>query len=251
MAKYEVDIQADTVKKLKNMIGIGTIDDRKYVITTNGTHDVDDFIEYTQVNVAISDVNVELAPADEPLSITTLGTHEIVHQGVNPEGVTVYTGYKAIDVDLLLTEVTSLEKIYSSMQVEGNTEAGNTAVGKLITTVASNTDRSVLQKETKFTIFAGDDVPGATNNLNISKPMCVSRFNINEVEDYNELDNIQIPDLSVENNVITLTITGAAVDAQKLRSHALTGTLNTTVDALNELFAEAGYVLVPVEAEEI
>ena len=255
MAKYEVDIQADTVKKLKNMIGIGTIDDSKYVITTNGTHDVDDFIEYTQVNVAINDVNIDLAPADRPLSVTALGPLEIVHQEVNSEGITVYTGYKAIDVDLVLTEVTSLEKIYSSMQVEGNTEAGNTAVGKLITTVASNTDKSVLQKETKFTIFDGDDVPGATNSLNISKPMCVSRFNINEIEDYNELVDLEVTatplDPDVDPETVIFAIAGNACDTEGLRKHPLSGTFTTTIDALNVEFAKVGYILVPVETQEL
>ena len=242
MAEYKVTLQDDTVKKLKNMLNIGTTDE-EYVIEDNGVLDVDSFIDHTKINVNIGNVNVHL---DEEAQLLTTQGEQIIITEEQEGDVTTYSGPRKVKVQVGLDEVTDPTQISVIVDkgVIGNTGA------KITTSVKSNVDSSVIHKAIDFTIFKEDHEPGVPA-LDLTKPDCITYYNINEVEDYDELDNIQIPDLSVEDNVITLTITGAAVDAQKLRSHALTGTLNTTVEALNELFAEAGYALVPINNQEL
>lgn len=242
MVEYKVTLQDDTVKKLKNILNIGTVDE-EYVIEDNGVIDVDTFIDHTKINVNIGDVNVHL---DEPTpTLTTQGIHTIITE--EQEGdVTTYSGSREVRVQVGLEEVTDPTQI--SVIIDKGVIGSNNA--KIIASVRSNVDSSVLNNPIAFTIFEDDHAPSIPA-LDLTKAECIAHYAINEVEDYNELDSLQIPDLSVENDVITLTITGAAVDAQKLRSHALTGTLNTTVEALNELFAEAGYALVPINNQEL
>ncbi len=245
MAEYKVTLQDDTVKKLKNMLNIGTVDE-EYIIEDNGVVDVDTFIDHTKIKVNIGNVNVHLD--DEPLILTTQDIHPIITE--EQEGdVTTYSGPRKVKVQVGLEGVTDASQVGVTVD-KGVVESNNAKNAKIVVSVRSNVDSSVINKAIDFTIFKEDHKPEVPA-LDLTKPECIAYYDINEVEDYNELDNLQIPDLSAENDVITLTITGAAVDAQKLRSHALTGTLNTTVEALNELFAEVGYALVQINNQEL
>ena len=193
MAEYKVTLQDDTVKMLKNMLNIGTTDE-EYVIEDNGVLDVDSFIDHTKINVNIGNVNVHL---DEEAQLLTTQGEQIIITEEQEGDVTTYSGPRKVKVQVGLDEVTDPTQISVIVDkgVIGNTGA------KITTSVKSNVDSSVIHKAIDFTIFKEDHEPGVPA-LDLTKPDCITYYNINEVEDYDELDNIKIPDLSVEDNVI-------------------------------------------------
>ena len=92
--EYKVDLQADTIVKLREITGVDTKPETElYVIDTNGVKYVEDFISYKKVDINVSDVNVSISGEEAPKLITKPGLQEVVHQDYDPQtDIHTYTG---------------------------------------------------------------------------------------------------------------------------------------------------------------
>lgn len=244
MAEYKVTLQDDTVKKLKNMLNIGTTDE-EYVIEDNGVIDVDSFIDHTKINVNIGNVNVHL---DEEAQLLTTQGEQIIITEEQEGDVTTYSGPRKVKVQVGLDAVTDPTQISVIVDkgVIGSTSA------KITTSVKSNVDSSVIHKAIDFTIFKEDREPGVPA-LDLNKAECVAYYDINEVENYTEFDNIKLENIALgdQPDAVILTISGDALNPESSRIHELSGTINNmSIDDLKTLFNRIGYDLIPLPTVE-
>lgn len=244
MAEYKVTLQDDTVKKLKNILNVGTVDE-EYVIEDNGVIDVDTFIDHTKINVNIGNVNVHL---DEPTPIlTTQGIHTIITE--EQEGdVTTYSGSREVKVQVGLEEVTDATQV--SVIVDKGVVGSDNA--KIVASVRSNIDSSVINKAIDFTIFDDDHTPSVLA-LDLNKAECITHYDINEVENYTEFDNIKLENIALGDvtDTVILTVSGDALDPNSGKIHELSGTINNMpIDDLRALFNRIGYDLTPLPEVE-
>ena len=260
MAEYKVTLQDNTVKKLKNMLNIGTIDE-EYVIEDNGVIDVDSFIDHTKINVNISDANVHLDT--EPQLITTQDEHQIVFENTE-DGVTTYSGHSWVKVQVGINEVTSADKINASFD-KGIIGSNN---AKVIIGVQDNAGSSVIHKTVDFTIFDDHKEPGK-QAINLTRSECVAHYDIDEVSNYTEFEDLQLASVKTNgDDALTLTIQGriggegeavypvpktaeeSEHDENDEKKDKLSGTIDILVNDLKAKLEAIGYTIVKIQTTE-
>lgn len=242
MAEYKVTLQDDTVKKLKNILNIGTVDE-EYVIEDNGVVDVDTFIDHTKINVNIGDVNVHLDA--EPLTLTTQGIHPIVTH-TTEEGVTTYEGHSNVEVKVGLEEVTDATQV--SVMVDKGVVGSDNA--KIVASVKSNVDSSVINKAIDFTIFEEDHKPGVPA-LDLKRAECIAYYDIDEVSNYTGYEDIQLDDIEDSGDDTFMFHIQGKIGTDEERTYPYDSTkLGGYIAISKAKLAELGYELKKLDSNE-
>lgn len=242
MAEYKVTLQDDTVKKLKNMLNIGTTDE-EYVIEDNGIIDVDSFIDHTKINVNIGNVNVHL---DEEAQLLTTQGEQIIITEEQEGDVTTYSGPRKVKVQVGLDEVTDPTQISVIVDkgVIGSTSA------KITTSVKSNVDSSVIHKAIDFTIFKEDHEPGVPA-LDLNKAECIAYYNIDEVSNYTGYEDVQLDDIEDSGDDTFMFHIQGKIGTDEERTYPYNSTKLGGYLAISKAkLAELGYELKKLDSSE-
>lgn len=242
MAEYKVTLQDDTVKKLKNMLNIGTVDE-EYIIEDNGVVDVDTFIDHTKIKVNIGNVNVHLD--DEPLMLTTQDIHPIITE--EQEGdVTNYSGPRKVKVQVGLEGVTDASQV--GVTVDKGVVGSNNA--KIVASVRSNVDSSVINKAIDFTIFEEDHEPGVPA-LDLKRAECIAYYNIDEVSNYTGYEDIQLDDIEDSGDDTFMFHIQGKIGTDEERTYPYNSTKLGGYLAISKAkLAELGYELKKLDSNE-
>lgn len=242
MAEYKVILQDDTEKKLKNILNIGTVDE-EYVIEDNGVIDVDTFIDHTKINVNVGNVNVHLD--EEPQLLTTQGEQTIISE--EQEGdVTTYSGPRKVKVQVGLEQVTDATQVNAI--VDKGVIGSNNA--KIVASVKSNVDSSVINKAIDFTIFEEDHKPSVPA-LDLKRAECIAYYNIDEVSNYTGYEDIQLDDIEDSGDDTFMFHIQGKIGTDEERTYPYDSTkLGGYIAISKAKLAELGYELKKLDSNE-
>lgn len=259
--EYTVELQPNTVEKLKKVVGVGTKAGEVYTIRENKVYEVEDFLEYPQINVVCGNIEAHIEEPENPKTITTAGVHDVVTKYTREEEdpvtgeireITVYTGVSTVDVDLEITEVTDANHIDGILQK--GADGYNNVFGA---TVSNKSDTDAISKTFNFTIFE-DDPTGSDFALNLTREDCINHYHIDEANKYDHLSDITLKSFSDEgtDDAIIIPIECRIVDEEtgekypKAITEPLAGSITVSISRLNELLDRTKYKIVEREAEE-
>ncbi len=245
MAEYKVTLQDDTVKKLKNIVGIG-ITDEEYLITDNGVVDVDSFIDHTKIKVDINDKNVHLEDTDNPLLITTNGEQIIVREETE-DNITTYTGHKAVNVSVALDQVTSEDHI--TALINGGTLGQNASVDIKVESKDRENPTAIF-KNIPFTIFKDDERQGIPA-INLTREDCIIHYGIDEVSNYTGYEDVQLDDIEESGDDIFMFHIQGKIGTDEERTYPYdTAKFGGYIAISKTKLAELGYELKELDQTE-
>ena len=259
--EYKVPLQPNTVKKLKEVVGVGTKVGEVYTIKENRVYEVEDFLEYPQINVVCGNIEAHIEEPDYPKIITTAGPHDVVTKYTREEEdpvtgeireITVYSGVSKVNVNLEITQVTDTNHIDGILQK--GVDGYNNIFGA---TVSNKSDTDAISKTFNFTIFDNDPT-GSDFALNLTRADCVNHYHIDEADKYKRLSDIAFEPFIDDgaDNTIIIPVKSRIIDPQtdekypKSAAELLIGSISVSIDNLNELLANTKYEIVERKDEE-